>query len=387
MPKLTSPSYLKNHMPSDFEKFFVEMITVALSEGAHINTPLKIALSQLPVNVDFALSLLKPFTEQKTKKRDRSLCHWDCFKTEDCTQFESRRRFALEVLIANDSLQASAKLFQLLYEILKEAIVKQADDDSQYSQQLVINFIICLIKNPRGYKVTVNDLHLDTVVDIVRHTQSHRILRDCLNLLTCAVVVAPVSFLDQFQAIGKQADDDSQYLQQLVINFIIRLIKNPRGYKVTVNDLHLDTVVDIVRHTQSHRILRDCLNLLTCAVVVAPKKVLAHLMSVYTFMGDGLLKKDNDLTLSDPSFYDQIITTSRLFAASIADIPAHRRESILRAVARSTTSRYVLRVAFQFRNCTLALTYIASLLIAILQVILTSVSFPEYNLIISRSSS
>uniref|UniRef100_A0A183DDK7 MFS transporter n=1 Tax=Gongylonema pulchrum TaxID=637853 RepID=A0A183DDK7_9BILA len=33
-----------------------------------------------------------------------------------------------------------------------------------------------------------------------------------------------------------------------------------------------------------------------------------------------------------------------LFAASIADIPAHRRESILRAVARSTTSRYVWAV-------------------------------------------
>ncbi|VDN34021.1 unnamed protein product [Gongylonema pulchrum] len=47
LEKLTSPSYLKNHMPSDFEKFFVEMITVALSEGAHINTPLKIALSQV----------------------------------------------------------------------------------------------------------------------------------------------------------------------------------------------------------------------------------------------------------------------------------------------------------------------------------------------------
>lgn len=43
-----------------------------------------------------------------------------------------------------------------------------------------------------GYKVLVEDLQLDTVVDIVRHTQNHRILRDCLQLLTCAVTVSPV---------------------------------------------------------------------------------------------------------------------------------------------------------------------------------------------------
>ncbi|VDM92920.1 unnamed protein product, partial [Onchocerca ochengi] len=156
----------------------------------------------------------------------------------------------------------------------------------------------------------------------------------------------------------QKADEDNQYLEQLIINFIVCLVKNPRGYKVLVDDLQLDTIVDIVRHTQNHRILRDCLQLLTCAVTVSPKKVLAHLMSVYTFMGDGVLKKDNDLTLSvieetlnvlfttvmnekDQSFHEQLVTTSRLFAASITDIPAHRRDRILHAVARSAGTHYI----------------------------------------------
>lgn len=45
-----------------------------------------------------------------------------------------------------------------------------------------------------GYKVVADDLQLDAVVDIVRHTHNHRILRDCLQLLTCAVAVSPVPF-------------------------------------------------------------------------------------------------------------------------------------------------------------------------------------------------
>ncbi|MCP9263659.1 hypothetical protein DINM_007046 [Dirofilaria immitis] len=257
------------------------MVAIALAEGAHLKTAIKNTLSQLPVDVNFALSLLKPYTETKSARRIRDICHWSCFKYEDIEKFKTRRLFVLELLLINRTLQASAKLFHQLYEILKEAMQK--------------------------------------------------------------------------------ADEDNQYLEQLIINFIVCLIKNPRGYKVLADDLQLDTIVDIVRHTQNHRILRDCLQLLTCAVTVSPKKVLAHLMSVYTFMGDGVLKKDNDLTLSvieetlnvlfstvmsekDQSFHEQLVTTSRLFAASVTDIPAHRRDRILRAVARSAGAQYIWAV-------------------------------------------
>ncbi|EJW84917.1 hypothetical protein WUBG_04171, partial [Wuchereria bancrofti] len=290
LEKLTTPSYLKNRVPSEFEMFFSKMVAIVLAEGARLKTAIKKALSQLPMDSDFALSLLKPYTGSKNARRSRDICRWSCFKDEDTKKFEDRRLFVLELLLVNHSLQASAKLFHQLYEILKEVMQK--------------------------------------------------------------------------------TDEDSHYLEQLIINFIVSLVKNPRGYKVLADDLQLDTIVDIVRHTQNHRILRDCLQLLTCAVTVSPKKVLAHLMSVYTFMGDGVLKKDNDLTLSvieetlnvlfstvmnekDQSFREQLVTISRLFTASITDIPAHRRDRILRAVARSAGTHYlwaVIAVLFE-RYC------------------------------------
>ncbi|CAG9539926.1 unnamed protein product [Cercopithifilaria johnstoni] len=280
LEELIKPSYLKNRIASEFEMFFSEMVAIALAEGSHLKTAVKNALSQLPVDTDFALSLLKPYTGSRNV-RQSDMCHWSCFKDEGTGKFETRRLFVLELLLINRTLQASAKLFHQLYEILKEVMQKD--------------------------------------------------------------------------------DEDSQYLEQLIINFIVCLVKNPRGYEVLADDLQLDTIVDIVRHTQNHRILRDCLQLLTCAVTVSPKKVLAHLMSVYTFMGDGVLKKDNDLTLSvieetlnvlfstvmsekDQSFYEQLVTTSRLFAASITDIPAHRRDKILRAVSRSAGTHHLWAV-------------------------------------------
>ncbi|KAK6105041.1 U3 small nucleolar RNA-associated protein 10 family protein [Brugia pahangi] len=291
LEKLTTPSYLRNRISSDFEIFFSKMVAIVLAEGARLKTAIKKALSQLPMDSDFALSLLKPYTESKNARRNRDICHWSCFKDEDTQKFENRRLFVLELLLINHNLQASAKLFHQLYEILK-GVMQKTDEDSHYLEQLIINFIVSLVKNPRGYKVLADDLQLDTIVDIVRHTHNHRILRDCLQLLTCAVTVSPV------------------------------------------------------------------------------EKVLAHLMSVYTFMGDGVLKKDNDLTLSvieetlnvlfstvmnekDQSFREQLVTISRLFAASITDIPAHRRDRILRAVARSAGTHYlwaVIAVLFE-RYC------------------------------------
>uniref|UniRef100_A0A915PU93 HEAT repeat-containing protein 1 n=1 Tax=Setaria digitata TaxID=48799 RepID=A0A915PU93_9BILA len=290
LEKLVAPSYLKNRTASDFEVFFSEMIAIVLEEGTRLKAAIKNALSQLPVDADFALSLLRPYTESKTVRRDRGICHWTCFKDEDAGKFEARRLFVLELLLVNRNLQASTKLFQQLYEILKE-VMKNDDEDSHYLKQLLINLIVCLVRNPRCCKVSADDLQLDTIVDIVRHTQNHRILRDCLQLLACAVTVSP-------------------------------------------------------------------------------KKVLAHLMSVYTFMGDGVLKKDNDLTLSvieetlnvlfstvmrekGQSFYEQLVTSSRLFAASITDIPAHRRDRILRVVARSAGTNYlwvVIAIIFE-RYC------------------------------------
>ncbi|VDN03335.1 unnamed protein product [Thelazia callipaeda] len=291
LEKLMSSAYLNTCEASDLARFCAKAVAVALTEGAYLKTAIKDSLSQLLVDPDFASSLLLRCSEFKTLEPTES-SSLDCFETENEKEFEARRAFVLEILIANSSLKASAMLLQQLHKILKESVLR--------------------------------------LISSVERT-----------------------------------DENGKFLKQLVIRAIVCLVRNPNGYSILAEDLHLDTYVDIIRHTRDHSILRDCLQLLTCVVSVSPKKVLVHLMSIYTFMGDGILKKDNDLTLSvieetlnvlfstvmtekDYSFHDNLVTTCRLFAASVIDIPAHRRDKILRAIARSVGPCYLWAVIAVF---------------------------------------
>uniref|UniRef100_A0A0N5ANL5 HEAT repeat-containing protein 1 n=1 Tax=Syphacia muris TaxID=451379 RepID=A0A0N5ANL5_9BILA len=127
-------------------------------------------------------------------------------------------------------------------------------------------------------------------------------------------------------------------------------------YVVSRSDLQMDYIVEMVRNTQDQRTLRDCLRLLTAAVKISPVDVLSQMMSVFTFMGSGLLKKDNDLTLgiieetlsvlfsaiiTDNLFNDRLVSVARIFATSVVDIPAHRRMRILHAVADAATAKHL----------------------------------------------
>lgn len=120
----------------------------------------------------------------------------------------------------------------------------------------------------------------------------------------------------------------------------------------------MDCVIETMRSTHNHHLLRDCLRLIVAAAKHAPNAVVKHVMAVFTFMGTGMLRKDNELTLSIveltvESLFSTIINSSRhtvltkqqqteklielarLFAASAVDIPAHRRARIAQAIARA----------------------------------------------------
>jgi hypothetical protein len=76
-------------------------------------------------------------------------------------------------------------------------------------------------------------------------------------------------------------------------------------------------------------------------------------MSLFTFMGSGLLKKDNELTLmiveealhalfsaimtanlAQPAVYNRrLLELSQIFARSLIDIPVHRRSRVLKTLA------------------------------------------------------
>ncbi|VDM39690.1 unnamed protein product [Toxocara canis] len=160
---------------------------------------------------------------------------------------------------------------------------------------------------------------------------------------------------------GDEEHTAHSYLQQLIVSLLVRLLKEPRGYVVREEDLQLECVVDAIRNTREHITLRSCLSLLAAAVQISPSTVLKHMMSVFTFMGAGLLKKDNDLTLEiieqtlsalftavmdeqGEALESRLISVSRLLAASILDMPAHRRLSVVCAVARAAGAKHLATI-------------------------------------------
>lgn len=69
----------------------------------------------------------------------------------------------------------------------------------QYSvQHSLISLLIKMISSPGSYKITIKDLQIDPVVETMRSTASHHILRDSLKLLTAAVQLNPVSYSSCF---------------------------------------------------------------------------------------------------------------------------------------------------------------------------------------------
>ncbi|GMS84539.1 hypothetical protein PENTCL1PPCAC_6714 [Pristionchus entomophagus] len=144
---------------------------------------------------------------------------------------------------------------------------------------------------------------------------------------------------------------------QSTVALLLRLLNNPGSYRILPSDLRMEVVVSTMRTTLSHHLLRDSLRLLTAAVKIAPSSVVSHVLSIFTFMGSGLLKKDNELTLTimedtlnalfhavvtegrKEEINSRLVSVCKILAVSINDIPAHRRarasQSISRAVGPS----------------------------------------------------
>ncbi|PAV59942.1 hypothetical protein WR25_17399 [Diploscapter pachys] len=158
------------------------------------------------------------------------------------------------------------------------------------------------------------------------------------------------------------------HLQQGIVQVLIKMIRNSGSYKVTEGDLQLDGIVEAMRSTHNHLLLRNCLQLLTAAVKVAPASVTSHVMSVFTFMGSGLLKRDNELTLSiieqtvsalfealqsgpKDSLRARLICVCRIFAKSAFDIPPHRRPRIGASIAQTVPLEHIPTLIEVFLEC------------------------------------
>uniref|UniRef100_A0A158P651 HEAT repeat-containing protein 1 n=1 Tax=Angiostrongylus cantonensis TaxID=6313 RepID=A0A158P651_ANGCA len=156
-------------------------------------------------------------------------------------------------------------------------------------------------------------------------------------------------------------------LAMQAVGLLLKMLKSPGKYGVTCADLNMDVVLEMMRTTHNHHILRESLRLLTAAVKLSPANVTSHVMSIFTFMGSGLLRKDNELTLGIiedtvealfgaicaqdgrtlPSEMQlRLVDVSRVFATSVCDIPAHRRARMANAITRAV--KHISRIEFSF---------------------------------------
>ncbi|CAP24523.2 Protein CBR-TOE-1 [Caenorhabditis briggsae] len=158
--------------------------------------------------------------------------------------------------------------------------------------------------------------------------------------------------------------ESSSYQQHLAVNAIRKILEHPGKTKIGSSEVDMDCVIETMRSTHNHHLLRDCLRLIVAAAKHTPNSVVKHVMSVFTFMGNGMLRKDNELTLTivektveslfatiinsggalgqvvltKQQQTEKLIELARLFAASAVDIPAHRRARIAQAIARAVGS-------------------------------------------------
>ncbi|KAK5964359.1 hypothetical protein GCK32_001315 [Trichostrongylus colubriformis] len=164
----------------------------------------------------------------------------------------------------------------------------------------------------------------------------------------------------------KESYDAGNLFTMRLIGLLLKMVTSPGKYRISPADLKMDFVVNMMRTTHSHHVLRESLRLLTAAVRLSPSIVTSHVMSVFTFMGSGLFRRDNELTLGiiedtvealfcaicaedgktlPPEMRLRLVNVARILAASTCDIPAHRRSRMAHAIARAVKHANVWIVA------------------------------------------
>ncbi|KAI6182851.1 hypothetical protein M3Y97_00425200 [Aphelenchoides bicaudatus] len=143
------------------------------------------------------------------------------------------------------------------------------------------------------------------------------------------------------------------HIQQMTLILICKLLKEQGAKALLSEQIHLDSLVNAIQFTHDTVVLRNALKVLTCVAPLIPIQLTTQIMSLFTFMGSGLLKKDNELTLmiveeafralfsailtanqTQPATYKRrLLEISQIFAKSLIDIPAHRRARILKTLA------------------------------------------------------
>lgn len=149
-----------------------------------------------------------------------------------------------------------------------------------------------------------------------------------------------------------------EYTKQLCLSCILNCCtmtkSNSEKSKVSEH-LNLELIVSTMRLSQNQQTQHHALILLSNCAQMVPDQIILHVMTIFTFMGNSVMRQDDEYTFKITCQVlntiipillkeGQVVTRKALsvFARSILDIPEHRRGTLLRYLVQALNTNSYL---------------------------------------------
>ncbi|XP_025411582.1 HEAT repeat-containing protein 1 [Sipha flava] len=149
-----------------------------------------------------------------------------------------------------------------------------------------------------------------------------------------------------------------EYTKQLCLSCILNCCtttKNDLEKSKISEYLNLELIVSTMRLSQNQQTQHHALLLLSNCAQMVPEQIILHVMTIFTFMGNSVMRQDDEYTFKItcqvlntiiPILLKEGQTVTRkalsVFARSILDIPEHRRGTLLRYLVQALNTNSYL---------------------------------------------
>lgn len=149
-----------------------------------------------------------------------------------------------------------------------------------------------------------------------------------------------------------------EYTKQLCLSCILNcctMTKNDLEKSKISECLNLELIVSTMRLSQNQQTQHHALILLSNCAQMVPDQIILHVMTIFTFMGNSVMRQDDEYTFKItcqvlntiiPILLKEGQTVTRkalsVFARSILDIPEHRRGTLLRYLVQALNTNSYL---------------------------------------------
>ncbi|VVC45339.1 Armadillo-type fold,BP28, C-terminal domain,Armadillo-like helical,U3 small nucleolar RNA- [Cinara cedri] len=149
-----------------------------------------------------------------------------------------------------------------------------------------------------------------------------------------------------------------EYTKQLCLSCILNcctMTKNDSEKSKVSDHLNLELIVSTMRLSLNQQTQHHALILLSNCAQMVPDQIILHVMTIFTFMGNSVMRQDDEYTFKITCKVlntiipillkeGQVVTRKALsvFARSILDIPEHRRGTLLRYLVQALNTNSYL---------------------------------------------